>query len=166
MARCGAASWLARRTDAALGPSRRSRVIKMLRFVCLARSQTCIMGFSQALNLRKPMLQIGKLASLLAITVTPQKDINVRPPVGGPCFFFIYLFFWGGSCSLFGSSSLRFRWVGEHRVLCVVPAITIQTEPLERGREGKTPSVGSVPAKEHQAKTHAMRRSAKREPYM
>ena len=29
--------------------------------------------------------QIGKLASLLAVTVTPQKDINVRPPVGGPC---------------------------------------------------------------------------------
>ena len=28
---------------------------------------------------------IGKLASLLAVTVTPQKDINVRPPVGGPC---------------------------------------------------------------------------------
>ena len=30
-------------------------------------------------------LEIGKLASLLAVTVTPQKDTNVRPPVGGPC---------------------------------------------------------------------------------
>ena len=28
---------------------------------------------------------IGKLASLLAVTVTPQKDINVRPPVGESC---------------------------------------------------------------------------------
>ena len=37
----------------------------------------------------------------------------------------------GGSCSLFGSSSLRFRWVGEHRVLCVVPAITIHTAARE-----------------------------------
>ena len=38
---------------------------------------------------------------------------------------------WGGSCSLFGFSSLRFRWVGEHRVLCVVPAITIHTAARE-----------------------------------
>ena len=30
--------------------------------------------------------QIGKLASLLAVTVTPQKDTNIRLPVGGPCF--------------------------------------------------------------------------------
>ena len=37
----------------------------------------------------------------------------------------------GGSCSLFGFSSLRFRWVGEHRVLCVVPAITIHTAARE-----------------------------------
>ena len=64
--------------------------------------------------------QIGKLASLLAVTVTPQKDINVRLPVGGPCFV------WGGVLlSYFGSSSLRFRWVGEHRVLYVVPATAV-----------------------------------------
>ena len=37
-------------------------------------------------------VEVGKLASLLAVTITPQKDINVRPPVGGP-FFFV---FWGG----------------------------------------------------------------------
>ena len=35
----------------------------------------------------------GKLASLLAVTVTPQRDTNIRLPVGGP-------FFWG-SFSLF-----------------------------------------------------------------
>ena len=29
-------------------------------------------------------LRVGKLASLLAVTVTPQKDINIRLPVGGP----------------------------------------------------------------------------------
>ena len=31
-------------------------------------------------------LEVGKLASLLAVTFTPQKDINIRLPVGGPCF--------------------------------------------------------------------------------
>ena len=34
--------------------------------------------------------QIGKLASLSAVTVTPRKDTNTRLPVGGP-FFFVFL---------------------------------------------------------------------------
>ena len=68
-----------------------------------------------------PWRQIGKLASLLAVTVTPQKGTNVRLPVGGPCFVF-----WGSSSLfLFGSSSLRSRWVGGHRVLCVVPTAAV-----------------------------------------
>ena len=31
---------------------------------------------------------VGKLASILAVTVTPQKDINIRLPVDGPCVCF------------------------------------------------------------------------------
>ena len=35
---------------------------------------------------RTCMQRIGKLASVLAVTATPQKNINIRLPVGGPCF--------------------------------------------------------------------------------
>ena len=51
--------------------------------------------------------------------VAPQKDINIRLPVGGPCFV------WGVFLALLGSSSLRSRWVGGHRVLYVVPAAAV-----------------------------------------
>ena len=64
----------------------------------------------------------GKLASLLAVTVTPQ-----RTSISGcrwaarffPCFF------WGVFLALLGSSSLLSRWVGGHRVLYVVPAAAV-----------------------------------------
>ena len=58
------------------------------------------------------VLQIGKLASLLAVTVTPQQNINVRS-AGGPFFLFLGVLL----PPFLGSSFLRFRWVGEHRVL-------------------------------------------------
>ena len=68
--------------------------------------------------------QIGKFIGSYGYTA---KGHQCQAACGRP------VFCWGGgrSCSLFGSSSLRFRWVGEHRVLCVVPAITIHTAARE-----------------------------------
>ena len=47
------------------------------------------------------------------------KDINIRLPVGGPCFVL------GVFLALRGSSSLRSRWVGGHRVFYVVPTAAV-----------------------------------------
>ena len=63
---------------------------------------------------------IGKLASLLAVTVAPQKGHQCQAAGGGPCFVF-----WGVFLALLDSSSLRSRWVGGHRVLYVVPTAAV-----------------------------------------
>ena len=86
---------------------------------------------------------IGKLASLLAVTVTPRKDTNVRPPVGGP-------YFGGVFCSSFlvlplfvpvgsvGIAPFTLRLPPPFTSPCAVPAQTIILPTVARAAHPKT----------------------------
>ena len=90
--------------------------------------------------LTRPHFEIGKLASLLAVTVTPQKDINIRLPVSGPCFWFF-----GGYFPLFLVLPL-FVLVGSVGIVsctsCLVTAVKLgglKSTGTARERKGSEP---------------------------
>ena len=119
-----------RRTGARRGAPER-RAVNALRIIIALlgqgqQRQTPPPSSASGRHSKLAIWQIGKLVGScsykLRVTFAPQKDINIRLPVGGPCFSF----FWGVFLALLGSSSLRSRWAGGHRVLYVVPAAAVR----------------------------------------